>query len=165
MKTSGSFVKAVHTKCSVEKSQADIVATLNRYGASGFGFRRRASIVEVTFHLPNGGAERTVCIPIDTAIVHDRIVRSRRTARAVDRAQSERVAWRIALLWIDTALTAVTIGVQSIEEAFFAHLVVETEDGATGRMVDYVASIGGTGPRRLPAATRFADVAQISAGT
>ena len=58
--------------------------------------------------------------------------------------QAERVAWRNLYLWIDAALSAATMGLQTITEAFFAHAVV----GAGGeRMIEVVeahqAQMGG----------------------
>ncbi len=39
--------------------------------------------------------------------------------------RAERVAWRNLVLWIDAALSATAAGLQTIEEAFFAHLLVD----------------------------------------
>jgi hypothetical protein len=153
-------VKAANTKTTVEKSQADIIATLRRYGASGFGFRKIGDIVEVTFHMFNEAkVERTVIIPLSVDTVHKKLqaMRSQRsyTAHKVAREQAERVAWRVLLDWIDAALLAVSVGAQTIEEAFFAHSVIVTSDGQTGRLVDYVHTLeqatgGEAGSGKLP---------------
>jgi len=158
------FVKASTTTVSVEKSQGDVIATLRRYGASGFGFRTVGQTVEVTFHLPAEGApDRTVMIPVNVDTVHAklqamnnrRVERGRHVRRAVSREQAERVAWRVVLDWIEAALLAVSMGVQTVEEAFFAHSVVTTRDGQTGRLIDYVHSIADASPDgRLPAPGR-----------
>lgn len=155
------FIKAFATKTTVDKSQADIIAVLRRYGASGFGFRRMGDVVEVTFHMLNEArAERTVVIPLSVETVYRKLVAMRESrvkvsARRVTREQAERVAWRVLLDWIDAALLAVSVGAQTIEEAFFAHSVIVTSDGQTGRLVDYVhtleqASGGESGSGRLP---------------
>lgn len=144
------FVKASTTTVSVERSQAEVIATLGRYGASGFGFRRVGETVEVTFHLPAAeGPDRTVTVPVDIPTVHQklqamtarRVQRGSHVRRLVAREQAERVAWRVLLDWIEAALLAVALGVQTIEEAFFAHTVVTTRDGQTGRLIDYVHAI------------------------
>jgi hypothetical protein len=57
--------------------------------------------------------------------------------------QAERVAWRNLVLWIDAALSAATVGVQTITEAFFAHTIVVDDGGRAERMVDYVERTGG----------------------
>lgn len=156
------FVKSAATKVSVEESQGHIISVLHRYGASGFGFRRVGDVVTVTFHIPGaGGEERTVAIPIDVAKVRaklnpklDAIARNQK-ARGTggDPGRAERVAWRILLDWIDASLSAVSIGAQTIEEAFYAHTVIETVDGQRGRLIDYVETIkgaGGDASGRLP---------------
>jgi hypothetical protein len=159
------FVKSATTTTPIAKSQADIIAMLGRYGATGFGFRRVGPIVSVTFHLPRagGGEDYTVEIPVNVASVAkklgdtSRIItkqsRANRPASAEEHA--ERVAWRVLHLWIDAALSAVQLGAQTIEEAFFAHLLVATDDGRTGRLVDYVKSIGAGSGGVLPSATRL----------
>lgn len=144
------FVKAQSTSTTVEESQGQIIAMLHRYGASGFGFRRLpGDIHEVRFHLPTQpDRDLTVAIPVNVSSVHARlnaaqakIAKARHRKPTVERAQAERVAWRILYLWIDAALAAVSIGAQSIEEAFFAHLIVETTEGEEGRLADYIATL------------------------
>jgi hypothetical protein len=66
--------------------------------------------------------------------------------------QAERVALRNLVLWIDAALSAASVGLQTITEAFFAHAVV-TEGGL--RMLDVVEQLQGqlgAGVQRLLAA-------------
>lgn len=153
------FVKAATTSTPPEKSQGDIMGMLHRYGASGFGFRHRGTdIVEVTFHLPkpNGEAgDNTVAIPINIANVEKRLAATKKSRRAhataTGRVQAERVAWRILFLWVDAALAAVSIGAQSIEEAFFAHLIVQNTDGQEGRVIDYIHTLQSGAAGQLPA--------------
>ena len=65
-------------------------------------------------------------------------------------AQAERVAWRNLVLWIDAALSAASIGFQTITEAFFAHVVVKLDNGNTARMSEVVEAMQG----QLPAGVR-----------
>lgn len=135
------FVKSAATRVPVNRSQAQIVETLQRYGATGFGFHTKADVVTVTFHVPGSdGREHTVAIPVDVARVRAKL-KAAKVNRIANPEQAERVAWRIVLDWIDAALSAVSIGAQTIEEAFYAHTVVETVDGQRGRLVDYVNTI------------------------
>lgn len=155
------FVKSASTKVSVEDTQGQIIGMLHRYGASGFGFRRHGDVITVTFHIPMGSGmnDRTVAIPIDVAKVRaklnpklDALERHRKQRRVIDPARAERVAWRIVLDWIDASLSAVSIGAQTIEEAFYAHTVIETVDGQRGRLIDYVGTISAFGEEgKLPA--------------
>jgi hypothetical protein len=63
--------------------------------------------------------------------------------------QAERVAWRNLILWVDAALSAAAVGLQTITEAFFAHAIV----GQNGeRMVELVGAFQnelGVGVQRL----------------
>lgn len=154
------FVKAMTTQTPKDKSQADIIGMLQRYGATGFGFRQIGDVVESRFHVPRvAGEDHTVAIPINVAHVEARLVgvyqKKRKGGKGggykPDRAQAERVAWRILYLWIDAALAAVSIGAQSIEEAFFAHLIVADTDGQEGRVIDYIHSLQQGAGGHLPA--------------
>jgi hypothetical protein len=157
------YVKASTTTVAVEKSQGEIIAALHRYGAHGFGFRKivGSERTEVTFHIcDESGRERTVTIPIEIDRVHTkaqalnerRVARGAHVKKAVSREQAERIAWRVLLDWVEATLLVVSLGAQTIEEAFFAHTVVTTDDGKTGRMIDYVHSIEsfGDGDGRMP---------------
>lgn len=52
--------------------------------------------------------------------------------------QAERVAWRNLVLWIDAALSAAAVGLQTITEAFYAHTVIQLEGGGQARLADYI---------------------------
>lgn len=71
--------------------------------------------------------------------------------------QAERVAWRNLVLWIDAALSAASIGVQTISEAFLAHTMIVSDDGRAERMMSYLERTQGVlapGVRALlPAST------------
>jgi hypothetical protein len=153
------FVKSAITKVPAATTQSAIIEVLARYGASGFGFRRRGDVIEATFHLPRAGAgDQTVRIPVNVASVYAILQKRGRGVgeKTPDMAQAERTAWRALLLWIEASLLAVKLGAQSMEEAFFAHLLVTTEDGQEGRMVDYVATLGVAAGGVLPSARRLA---------
>lgn len=153
------FVKAATTKVAASASQSEIITVLARYGASGFGFRTRGAVVEATFHLPRPtGDDVTVRVPVDVSVVLEKLLAYHhspsRTAhtKTPDREQAERVAWRALLVWIEASLLAVQLGAQSMEEAFFAHLVVATSEGER-RLVEYVGELSVASGGRLPAPT------------
>lgn len=148
------YVQFYTTRVEPAQSQGDIIGVLHRYGASGFGFRRRGDVIEVTFHLTtDGDRERSVCIPVSVDRVFAKLrgamaekAKREKQAQREDllRAQAERVAWRVLLQWINASLSAVAIGAQTVEEAFYAHTIVESTDGQTGRLIDYVHSLEDT---------------------
>src|SRR5207247_7751309 len=57
--------------------------------------------------------------------------------------QAERVAWRHLVLWVDAACSASSAGMQTMAEAFFAHVLVKADNGAQGRMFDHWTEHGG----------------------
>jgi hypothetical protein len=168
------FVKSATTSTPVAKSQADIIGMLRRYGATGFGFHQKTNTIEVLFHMPTeSGDDRRVCIPVSLGIVREKLDgptlqaerRRQKQAAAISDDQVERVAWRVLYLWIDAALSAVSLGAQTIEEAFFAHLIVTTEDGKDGRLVEYMANLSAAaGGSLLPMPRRLALGAGSSRG-
>jgi hypothetical protein len=66
-------------------------------------------------------------------------------------AQAERVAWRNVVLWVDAALSAASVGFQTITEAFFAHTVVQLDNGQRARMVEVVEAMQGQLPNGVRA--------------
>lgn len=157
------FLKAADTKTQVAKSQADIETLLRRYGAKGYGMQLdyERLTVTISFRLPlAGGGEMPVSIPLSWARVAD-LLRKRRKGYLSPRdkealnKQAERVAWRHLYLFIDAALTAVQVGIQTPEEAFFAHALVRTSDGDEGRIVDYIRTLGAPTDGILPSPLRL----------
>lgn len=159
------FVKAADTVAAPGKSRAEMERMLTRYGAVGFSYAVdiEKGDIKVEFVVPDSLAKDAprvpVRLPVSTRRVYDalygrpmRMDYSLEPPRRVHDpkgynpkllAQAERVAWRNLVLWIDAALSAATIGVQTISEAFFAHALVVSEDGRTERMADYVTRSGG----------------------
>jgi len=147
------FVKAARTDTSAINSRSAIDKMLRRYGASAISMSEnieRREIV-VSFIIPDSGAKDAqkvpVRLPVNVYLVYNALYgRPKRwkdgkqvtdplayDIRRIE--QAERVAWRNLSLWIDAALSAAVIGLQSITEAFFAHAVV----GAGGeRMIEVV---------------------------
>jgi hypothetical protein len=149
------FIKAGTTSTAVSKSKADIEKMLRRYGASAFNvtqdFASRRS--SVSFVLPNDPSNASAQVPIRLHVETQRVAKllhgKNKTLTVAQLEQAERVAWRNLALWIDAALSAASIGMQTITEAFFAHTVVGV-DGE--RMIDLVGAHQkalGSGVQRL----------------
>jgi|SRR6185437_2877888 len=160
--TGSNFVRSATTDVPADKSQAEIIGVLARYGASGFGFRRRGDVIEVTFHLPRPtGDDQSVRIPVNVATVRAKLNEfwespKRPHTRKPDlNAQAERVAWRALLTWIEASLLAVALGAQSMEEAFFAHVLVTDESGQEGRIIEYVGTLAAGANGVLPSPRRL----------
>jgi hypothetical protein len=63
--------------------------------------------------------------------------------------QAERVAWRNLVLWVDAALSAATVGLQTITEAFFAHAVVGQGGQRMIEVIEDAQQSLGAGVQRL----------------
>src|SRR5690348_2632630 len=138
-------VKAADTSIAVEKSQQDAIAILRRYGATGFGFDHGPDRAVIRFRIEG----REVELPVNVKQVYTALhgdaepVRGRysltgderEAALARWREQAERVAWRNLVDWLDASLSMVTLGVRTLEETFFADLILESTDGMRGRAI------------------------------
>jgi hypothetical protein len=144
MSARGTFVKSGTTSTPVASSKAAIEKMLVRYGASAFQVTQdyQAFRATVSFSLPNTTAGDCAMVPVRipveilkvaTALYGPLRKDQHYTKSAME--QSERVAWRNLVLWIDAALSAATIGLQTITEAFFAHALVNGE-----RVIDLAES-------------------------
>jgi hypothetical protein len=146
------FVKAADTAVTVEKSQQDIIKILGRYGARDFGFDHDpdTQVATVRFKVRAAHGLLPVELKVHIALVRKALYegkpfnyRGGRTRDQVDaqRAeQSKRTAWRLLVDWLDAALSTTSMGVQTVEEVFLAHVVLTTTDGRSGRVIDYVQS-------------------------
>lgn len=148
------FVKAADTSVPVEASIEQIKALVRRHGAAGFGVQEdyRTGRVVVSFVLnTEQGGHLPVQIPIDVRKVYAKLYEGRNpnqytndpehTARRQE--QSERTAWRQLYLIVDALLTAASLGMMSLTDAFMAHVMVVTDDGRSERMGDYLERTAG----------------------
>ncbi len=157
------FVKAADTTVAPDKSRGEVERMLTRYGAVGFAYSvdLEKGEIRVEFVVPDSkrkdAAKIPVRLPVQVRRVYDSLygqptrydyeakkhVHDPKGYDAKRLQQAERVAWRNLVLWIDAALSATTIGVQTISEAFFAHTIVVDDGGRTERMAEYIARTGG----------------------
>lgn len=175
------FVKSADTSSQVSSSKAELERMLRRYGATGFAVQQQFDdsqlpvAASVQFVVPDKAGDKArvpVSLPIEIRRVYDALygrpthyvrkpdgtyghVHDPKGYNTTRLAQAERVAWRNLVLWIDAALSAASIGFQTITEAFFAHVVVKLDNGNTARMSEVVEAMQGqlpTGVRALLAA-------------
>lgn len=161
------FVKSADTKASAANSRAEIERLLVRYGAVGFGYQRNLEqgTITVQFVVPDrpgkGQPRVPITLPVSIRRIYDvlynrpekwapgsngtpgRYVHNPAGYDARKLEQAERVAWRNLVLWIDAALSAAAIGLQTITEAFLAHTMVVSDDGRAERMADYLGRTQG----------------------
>lgn len=123
---------AENTSVSVEKTEAEIKATLRRYGADRFmsGEDRTGAVISfemkdrrVTFRLPLPDRK-------EQRFVHDGRRNVRPAAKQLEAwEQACRSRWRALLLCLKAKLESVESGIETFEDAFLAQIVMP--DGGT----------------------------------
>jgi hypothetical protein len=161
------FVKSATTSTSVPSSKMELERMLRRYGAARFSTAEEYTTgrVVVMFSIPDspekGAKTVDVRFPVEVRRVYDRLFgRPEKWGRKPDGsagyvfdpngytekglAQAERVAWRNVILWVDAQLSAASVGIQTVTEAFIAHAAL----GPNGeRLVDILPEL--LDPRRM----------------
>lgn len=151
---------AVQTSVPVERSQREIEQLVTRYGAKRFfrGFEDGRAVVgfemggrRVQFDLPLPRAEEFA-----TYERRGRQVKSTPAQVEAMLLQAERAKWRALCLTVKAKLVSVEAGVETLEEAFLAQILVPS-DGRSVRFGELAikaiteAYRGGTMPPLLPA--------------
>lgn len=118
---------AANTSVSVEKSQADVKATLMRYGADQFGVLENRSSAAVLFEIRGITVRITVPLPSPTEkrfTISD--AGRKRSEKAAWSAyeQATRQVWRALLLAIKAKLEAVEAGISTLETEFMPFMVM-----------------------------------------
>lgn len=166
------FIKSATTSTSVGNSRSEVEKILRRYGASGIAVQQAfdtnalPEAVTVSFIIPDKpGSEHKVpvSLPVNVKRVYDGLFGEPKTRTwqgdlgyitvhnpkgydAKKMQQAERVAWRNLVLWIDAALSAAAVGLQTITEAFYAHTVVQLDTGGTARLAEVIERMQGNLP-------------------
>lgn len=127
---------AQNTTVSPDKTMIDIQQTLRRYGASKFGMTEDGKVLQLGFEmkdrrfrfavpLPAVDADQFKLTRINQFGSRASTLKERTTAR--EKAIAQR--WRALLLVIKAKLEAVESGIETLEQAFMAQLVLA--DGQT----------------------------------
>lgn len=125
---------AAATSVSVEKSEAEVKATLRRYGATAIGILESAGRAQIVFELGGRRIVMRMALPerTDRRFTHARRGNtSRETPRTPDAAyaaweQACRQRWRALCLCIKAKLESVEAGIETFEDAFLAHVMLPT---------------------------------------
>lgn len=126
------------TTVSPDRSQAEILATLRRYGAQGFAFGEEDNRAFVGFRFSNRNVRFDLTLPAswtDRQFALDGAGRIR-TDAAKKSAFEKEIArlWRCLALAIKAKLEVVESGIASFEEEFLAHIVLPN-GGTVGQHV------------------------------
>lgn len=142
------FVKAGSTAVTVEKSQQTIIKILGRYGARDFGFDAdpETEVATVRFRITHGNKNLPIELRVDVNNVYKALYDGKdpwygnRNRKNEWRLQARQTAWRLLVDWLDAALSTTTMGIQTVEEVFLAHIVLTDRDGQKRRVVEHVAA-------------------------
>lgn len=100
---------AEKTKVPVRQSKSEIEKLVKKYGADAFGIMERSGIAQIVFSLEGRNILFRMRLPED--------------------AQNERSIWRAMLLTIKGKMESAERGIETLEEAFLANIVMP--DGRT----------------------------------
>lgn len=112
---------AAKTEVSPEKTRVEIERTLSRYGATAMMIAVASGKAMVTFEASDRRVRFSLTLP--------KIEPGTRPGQAKRIDQTIRSRWRGLLLCIKAKLESVESGIETFEEAFFAHVVMP--DGST----------------------------------
>lgn len=105
---------AASTKVSAEQTRTEIERTLSRYGATAFAYMTQQGRAIIAFEATERRIKITVPLP---------------TGDTDRERQEARQRWRALLLVIKAKLESVESGIETLEEAFYANIVMP--DGRT----------------------------------
>lgn len=105
---------AASTKVGVEQTRTEIERTLSRYGATAFAYMSSAGKAIIAFEANKRHIKITVPLP---------------SGDSDKERQEARQRWRALLLVIKAKLESVESGIETLEEAFYANIVMP--DGRT----------------------------------
>lgn len=152
---------AESTTVSVAKTKGEIEDILVRHGADRFFSASEDGRAVVGFELSNRRMQFSLALPLfkEFLLYTDQWGRQKERDAVKQRAlweQACRSQWRSLFLTIKAKLVSVECGVETIEEAFLAHIIVP---GVKGRFADWAipaivkAYEGGSLPPLLPGRT------------
>lgn len=124
------------TTVSPERSRQEIEQTVRRYKAARFLYAEGEGFAAIGFELERRNIRILLPLPgQDDQAFATRRVRGRRSANATEVQRRHaweketRRRWRALALAIKAKLEAVESGIETVEEAFLAHMVVRDQQG------------------------------------
>lgn len=114
-----------------EKSQAEIMTLLRKYGATGFAYGWEGSTAAIQFVAHDRRVRFVLDLPVDPTAY--RLAKGNRTRTPAQQQQAleaeVRRLWRALALAIKAKLEVVASGIASFEDEFLSHIVLP--DGST----------------------------------
>jgi hypothetical protein len=126
---------AEKTIVSAERSRAEIEATLQRYGATAFGYGWDTAAAVVMFEIAHRRIRFRLPLPDRNDEEFTRVLRNQHSwvwatpaQRQAKWEQACRQSWRALALVIKAKLEAVESGITTVEQEFMAHIVLPSGD-------------------------------------
>src|ERR1700719_46863 len=116
---------AERTRVGVDQTRTEIERTLSRYGAAGFGYATRLGVAVIAFEAAKRHIKITVPLPKGQDEKSNREARQR---------------WRALLLVIKAKLESVESGIETLEQAFLAQIVMPN-DTTVGELLDPIVAL------------------------
>lgn len=114
---------AEETKVPVQQSLTEIQKLLTKYGADKFGYVQNTSRVGIEFLLRERRIRFIITMPQAAEFYHHRY-RSSEASQQRACEQATRTKYRALVLAIKAKLEAVESNIETLEEAFMAHIVL-----------------------------------------
>lgn len=149
------WVRSWDTEVPASRSQTELEQLLRRYGAKGYTLSSDYTngTVVIAFTIPRDWQDSALgTADIQMALgFKDTLKRLRGMQKFKDKVsrmssqnqqtwpmeQAERVAWRQLIMLVEAGLNAAASGLQTVEEAFFAHTMIQLGSGRH-RAIDVV---------------------------
>lgn len=140
------------TTVPVEKTEAEIKATVRRYGADRFASFEEPGRAAITFEMRGRRVMFRMTLPAPSERRFVEHSRGRRTPAAAEKEweQACRARWRALLLCLKAKLESVEAGIESFEDAFLAQTVLPSGETFGDHVrEDLGNAIAGGGPLML----------------
>jgi hypothetical protein len=135
---------AERTRVPTDRSRMEIERTLEKYGATSFAYAQREGRAMVAFELSDRRIRMTIALPQPAASMSER--------ERIRASRIRRERWRALLLSTKAKLVSVSSGIETVEQAFMAHLVLATGKTLHEQLAPELAKMtgGGGGPLLPP---------------
>lgn len=154
----GEVTYAANTDVSVEKSHAELERTLERYGATAFGYTTKDGLVTIAFEMCGRRVAFELSLPSknDREFTHHSHGARTQPAALAAWEQACRQRWRALNLVVKAKLEAVEAGITTFEDEFLAYICLPG-GGTMGDMARPHGSRRHTPPARCPHSWLAAD--------
>lgn len=148
------------TRVPSDRSRAEIERTLNRYGATAFGYMSGGTDAAIVFEIAERRVMFRVPLPDRTArqFTHTPERGARRSESAAEEVydQAIRQRWRALSLVIKAKLESVEAGITTVEQEFLAHIVLPNGSTVGEWAAPQLAAVyeGNSMPALLPGVSR-----------